>query len=336
MPGLLQKIVFGSMAALGFDRRFRRRHRGKAAILMYHSIVDHPPLAWTQVHVEQFRRQMAYLRHNTNVLSIPELVEGLHTDSLPPGATAVTFDDGFKNFATLALPVLEKYQIPAMVYLTTSFIDDDNEFEGFIWPDYVHAILLATKHSFLDLTDMSLPSLDLASTAARHHAKSVVCDALKRLPTPQRLQHIRTLASRTETGVLSEHRQMFAGMRWEDVRRIDTGGLIEFGAHTVNHAILSQTSEEAMRREILDSQRIIAEQLDHAVEHFAYPNGGRADYNEAVLAVVRDAFASAVVTTEGLATPQSPLHELPRLGVGSDMFESKFRMFVSGVMEGRR
>ncbi len=329
----LQKVAYGALAALGTPSLLRRYHRGKAAVLMYHSIVDQCPIAWTQVHVDMFRQQMAYLKSATTVLSMPELVSGLTSGHLPSAATAVTFDDGFKNFATLALPILEEFEIPATVYLTTSFIDGQNEFQGLIWPDYVHAILLATRKERLDLMDLSLASLDLSSEASRHRAKALVCQKLKALPTERRLECIQALVARADTVILDRHREMFRGMSWLDIQAIDKKGLIDFGAHTVSHVILSQTCGSAMRREILDSKRLIEGKVGHAIDHFAYPNGTPDDYNESVLGVVREAFDSAVTTTEQLVFPTADLYELPRLGVGSDMFFAKFKLFVSGIKE---
>src|SRR5690606_25369792 len=129
---------------------------------------------------------------------------------------------------------------------------------------------------------------------------------------------------------------MFKGMSWEQAQQLDQSSLFDFGAHTVTHVILSQCPQDVMEAEILDSKRIVQTKLGHPVDLFAYPNGGPEDYNENVLQVVRAHFDSAVTTIEGLASSRSDRYQLPRLGIGSDMFFSKFKLFVSGIMEGRR
>jgi peptidoglycan/xylan/chitin deacetylase (PgdA/CDA1 family) len=329
----MKQTLFGTIAALGGPAVLRRIHRGKAAILMYHSIVDTPPIAWTQIHVKDFRRQMEHLSRSTTLISMSELSRRLMARDIDPFTTAVTFDDGFANFASLALPVLQEFQIPATVYLATSLIDGQNAFNGLVWPDYVHSLFLSTKLRSLDLTEYSLPRYEISSDLARHEACFHLCKHLKQIPTNQWMNLIQIVADRLETGVLPEYREMFAGMTWDQVRQIDNNRLIEFGAHTVNHVILSQSSDDEMRGEILQSKRIIEKQLGHPIELFAYPNGRQEDYNDNIVNLVRTVFISAVTTSDGLATPAHDMHTLPRLGIGSDMFFSKYQLFVSGIME---
>jgi peptidoglycan/xylan/chitin deacetylase (PgdA/CDA1 family) len=46
-----------------------------------------------------------------------------------PGSVALTFDDGFRNFADEALPVLERHQLPATVFVVSRYCGQTND-----WP----------------------------------------------------------------------------------------------------------------------------------------------------------------------------------------------------------
>lgn len=104
----------------------RQRYKGVCSILMYHRVaeVSHElPNSILGVAPEQFEAQMRHIASNCNPLSLRAAIDGLVNGCLPANAVAVTFDDGFKDNLTAALPILEKYKIPATIFISTKFID---------------------------------------------------------------------------------------------------------------------------------------------------------------------------------------------------------------------
>jgi peptidoglycan/xylan/chitin deacetylase (PgdA/CDA1 family) len=51
------------------------------------------------------------------------------------GSIAITFDDGYSNFLTEALPLLNHYRMPATVFIVSGFCGGYNE-----WPSRVHGL----------------------------------------------------------------------------------------------------------------------------------------------------------------------------------------------------
>lgn len=95
------------------------------AILTYHSI--DPSGSPISVSPSAFARHAAFLASGAvQVVGLEELIE------LPPDADAlaVTFDDGFANFATEAHPRLSAHGLPATVYLVTDRVGADNSWGG--------------------------------------------------------------------------------------------------------------------------------------------------------------------------------------------------------------
>ena len=92
-----------------------------ARILMYHRINDTDEFDQLSVGPDNFAAHMCWLSENYTVLSLPEITRKIQTGSIENKLIALTFDDGYLDNLENALPVLEKYNIPATIYITTGF-----------------------------------------------------------------------------------------------------------------------------------------------------------------------------------------------------------------------
>ena len=97
------------------------RYRG-AVVLMYHSVGDSEE--FFTVSEKEFTRQMKYLSEkNFNVIRAKELVEILENNlPLPKKTVVITFDDGYEDNYLTAMPILKKYNFPAIVFVSTANI----------------------------------------------------------------------------------------------------------------------------------------------------------------------------------------------------------------------
>lgn len=98
-------------------------------ILTYHSIDSSGSVISTSPEI--FRKQMETLQQSSaQVLPLNDLVARLREKQKLENAVAITFDDGFKNFVTEALPVLKKFGFRPTVFLVTSYCGKDNRWYG--------------------------------------------------------------------------------------------------------------------------------------------------------------------------------------------------------------
>ncbi|MGQ0539525.1 MAG: polysaccharide deacetylase family protein [Gemmatimonadaceae bacterium] len=95
------------------------------AILTYHSIDDSgSPIS---IDAAVFRRQMEFLaRGRPRVVPLADIV-ALDASA---DAVALTFDDGFANFAAAALPLLVDCGFPATVFVVTDHVGALNDWSG--------------------------------------------------------------------------------------------------------------------------------------------------------------------------------------------------------------
>ncbi len=111
-------------------RRLRRGlRRNRAVVLAYHRVFEDKfdPLLLC-VSPKKFEKQMKYIKSKFNVISLSQLVSDLENNTLRKNSICVTFDDGYIDNLTLALPILEKYEIPATVFVTAGKIGDEKPF----------------------------------------------------------------------------------------------------------------------------------------------------------------------------------------------------------------
>jgi len=94
-------------------------------IITYHSVNDIANLSCPTVHVDNFRRQMDFLkRQGFHVLTLEELVEGTKQGkSFARKSIVITFDDGMEDNYTNAYPILKEYNFPATMFVSSHFID---------------------------------------------------------------------------------------------------------------------------------------------------------------------------------------------------------------------
>lgn len=93
--------------------------------LMYHSIGESVDLE-IDIDKDTFVSQIRYLKKVGNVISIDEAVFLLSQGKeLRERYFVITFDDGYKNFMTNVLPIIEEHETPTLIYINTKYIEDN-------------------------------------------------------------------------------------------------------------------------------------------------------------------------------------------------------------------
>jgi peptidoglycan/xylan/chitin deacetylase (PgdA/CDA1 family) len=108
--------------------------RRRSVVLGYHGVAEcrrRDDLHLLQVSPARFAMQIDLLRAaGFRFVTLAALAQMADGGAPPPGYAAVTFDDGFRNNHTTALPILSERGIPATAYVTTGFIDGSSPWIG--------------------------------------------------------------------------------------------------------------------------------------------------------------------------------------------------------------
>jgi peptidoglycan/xylan/chitin deacetylase (PgdA/CDA1 family) len=316
----------GTIRRLPVGRRLARRMRRRAAsILMYHGVTQGALAVpnWCQVSAREFERQIDHLAAEHQVLSLSEVVARLEGGRRLPDHTAcITFDDGFRNVFTTAVPILRRKGLPATVFLVTENLETGQP----AWPDRLFYNLAQTAQACIAYRGRQWP---LASAPQRWAAYRGISGDLKTIDNETR--QVRVAALIDQLGGHDVPRDSaLAPMDWDEVEQLSAGGAIEFGSHTHTHPILSRCGLPRQYEELRRSRAILEERLGR-VDWFAYPNGSRRDFTTKTQRLLRElGYRGAVTTIPGLNRRGSDCFALRRIGVGSDTTMTGFEQLVLG------
>jgi len=322
--------IKGLAAAIANDLGFldtyafirRKLTKSQVAILMYHRISPHKD-SWSlePLSPQEFEKQIAYFYRNYEIVPLERLASCIRQgNTLPDRAVIITLDDGYKDNYLYAYPVLKKYHVPATIFLTTGHIGTGELF----WWDKVGYIVNNSIVTQLDLDELG--SFSFSSTTDKHQTGLEIIEKLKNLPDESKNVLIEKLVSICGVEIPPDLGRDFI-LSWKEVKEMSSSG-ISFGAHTVNHPILTNLPLEQAKWEITQSKRDIEERLGKEVTTFSYPNG---NFNAGVVELVQEAgFSCAVSVLPGrLISLKDNPYCLSRIGAIEDF--NKLKVLLCGL-----
>jgi peptidoglycan/xylan/chitin deacetylase (PgdA/CDA1 family) len=274
---------------------------------MYHRIGDPGPLPGKlTVSRQRFAEQVEAIADRFEIVSLSEILNGLRDGALRGGSVAVTFDDGYVDNLLEGKPLLERFDVPATVFVVSGYVDTEKQF----WWDELERICVTPPAlpARLDLTIQG-KMRSWKTSADRRALYRDLREALAPLPAATREELLTDLGA--WSGVPPGRPQsMTAGQ----LRQLADGGLVEIGAHTVSHPVLPAVAESRQVEEIRESRERLADLLGQEIRLFSYPFGA---HDRRTAANARTAGVSCACTTtgEGVRASTDP-YRLSRLYIG--------------------
>jgi len=305
--------------------RMGRQGSSALSILIYHRVLPAPdPLFPDIPDISRFTRQLRWIRDWFEVLPLGESIERLYTSSLPARALSITFDDGYADNATVALPALLAAELNATFFVASGFLDG-----GCMWNDAIIDAVRTCPMTSLDLRSMGLREYSLTDTSERRAVIEAILNAIKHLDPVVRQEQVDWIVE--HIGCRTARDLMMTSQQVKELRQAG----MTIGGHTVNHPILAAIAPEEARREICECKEQLEAIIGERVSLFAYPNGQpRHDYTEVHVRQVREAGYDAAVTTAwGRSKVETDRYQLPRftpwqasrLGFGLELVRNSFR-----------
>ncbi|MDI6720643.1 MAG: polysaccharide deacetylase family protein [Methanomicrobiales archaeon] len=316
--------------------RFWKGLHSQGLILLYHRVValDTDPQLLS-VTPEHFAGHLEYISEHYNPIGLSELHQALQIGNVPDKSVVITFDDGYADNLWNAKPLLEKYGVPATVFVTSSYVGSDKEFW---WDDLERLLLLPDQlPEHLDLTikgrkwNWDLSGDRGAKSRNRYEIESKSWNVtMASDPGPQHAVYrdlhrlLKPLSHEEQESILSTiaqwaeiprtGRKTHRSLTVSELEELARSELIEIGSHTATHTMLSMQPVSVQRTEIIQGKESLEVILSHPVQSFSYPFGGRVDFNRKTLQIVKEAGITTACANYGSTLIGSTdLYRLPRV-----------------------
>ncbi|UZE22037.1 polysaccharide deacetylase family protein [Pseudomonas sp. B21-056] len=288
--------------------------RGAGVILMLHRVLSNDRAAELPhrnelcVGPEAFEHLLIWLQRHFECVPLMTLLLADPATVPDRPRVTLTFDDGWRDNAMNAFPLLRQYQVPASIFLSTDFIGSRQHF----WWESIGETLWGSHGQVARLA-----LIEHLQQAGR--PLPVMLDDLdddrRSLSLLHYLQSLKTLAPQTLSDLTDTcpHGAQPQALDWTQVRMLEDSGLVRFGPHGASHAILTGLDDQRLHEELSRSRIAMENACAQPLPVYCYPNG---DNDERVRhQVAAHGFAFALGTEAGLYRNDGDPWNLPRFGV---------------------
>ena len=297
----------GAAAAAALDAALPRR-RGVLTILTYHRVDEpgsRPDLMPSLISAtpDGFSAQMAMIARQFDPVGLPDVIAALDQPTrLPSRAVLVTFDDGYRDFATTAWPALRSAGVPATLFVATAAADDPTV--PFWWDRLWAAVWRAPGPDPIatPIGALAVGRRDARRTVATMRGWLKTLDHDDAMTQVDRI--VDELASRDATGAAGDtptpaREAAPAMLDWDELRRLASEGAT-LAPHTRHHPLLDRVDVDRAVEEIAGAHADLQREIGAIAtipKVLAYPSGAHG--GAAVEAAGRAGIDLAMTTQRG-------------------------------------
>lgn len=234
------------------------------------------------------------LKNNYNIVSVEDFENYYYNNINLKNACHLTFDDGDLSFYNNVLPLIKKHNIPVSTYVSPLIARERRNF----WFQEIRGY---NQEKLFEITQKIIndKNQNIQPVAMNPFLKTLRIETI--------LEIIKLYQKETNTPPKPP-----MNMTEKQLIEIKSSGLVEIGAHTLNHPILTNESDESATYEIEKSIDQLSEILNCETRYFVYPNG---DYGEREIKILKNkGIKLAFSTKKGKISHDNNIFCLPRSG----------------------
>lgn len=267
-----RRLLYFLLYALGISQlTLRTKHRKQPLVLLAHRVLDaRNPLekllvdSGAALRRSDFERRIRFLVRHFSPVTMAEYLSG----TAAPKSFVLTFDDGYSDNFTVALPILRHYYVPMHFFVTTGFVSG----QILSWVDRVVQVCSTTTGGVYRIRSLGM-ELCFKEPSDRCVSFDKLCRALKvrnQLSIEDALAEIESLP-----GVVPL--RDCDGLYLSQSQLTTADSLVSFGAHSVTHANYRLLEKTAIAAESEESRQWLEITTGRPVSTFAYPYGFASD-----------------------------------------------------------
>lgn len=275
------------------------------AVLMYHRIIDSEYNFWKlNVSPKTFEQHIRYISKNYKVLRLED--EWCDIVKVDQKYVVITFDDGYVDNYRFALPILEKYHVPATIFVSTDLIDTDEMY----WWDELEKIFIVDN--YIGEFMFGGVSYKITDSKCNENICLTIRNRIKNMLPSKRKECMSEL--RFALGLRQSQTSTLRCMNTQELSRMAASPYVTIGGHTKSHLSMgSAHPKELLRSEIEESLSILAKKIGKKIDVFAYPFGGaedRCDMADQIL--LECGIKKSLLVKDGNINVNDSMYNMPR------------------------
>lgn len=326
MIDIKYKKILYAMTNNFFFRFISKKKMGNAIIFCYHRILPQHkidkinlPDRGLVTSLENFEQQLKFFSEKYNCVSLDNLITNKKIDK--KFKVCLTFDDGYKDNLDYALPLIEKYQIPTTIFITSRFLDD----EVYLWWYELWDIINRKrkinfqwkKNKYLFYTETSTKKIFCYKKISNLFISENI------------LNQNKLLEIISDTKKRKNYKNIF--ITKDNLSELSKNPLITIGNHSYNHLSFSKLNSRKIREEIELSIKFFNQYVDK-IDHFAYPYGQLSDISEISRDLIKSYGFKSISTSINKNVFFENLNQfsLPRYGISNQDNLNSISVKISG------
>ena len=277
--------------------------------LMYHSVTNDEKSNYIYPKVRtdpaDFEQDLKYIASKFNVISIDDYFDSINSGKLLPARSLmISFDDGYLDNLEYALPLLKSFDMPAVLYLATQYIDNCEP----QWVDRLYSILRYAGKNHGELNFLGNKNWDIGDLSERHLLFSILNNLMITQTYDQRIEMLDHLTH------IFDFQDTIPRLtlNWDEVTAISAEfPNIELGIHTDQHLDLC-SHKGNLADELIKSSEKITRASNHLPVHFSYPYG-RAFGGSHVYLEAHGIHTAVCSVPDYYVSPEKSHYYLPRI-----------------------
>jgi peptidoglycan/xylan/chitin deacetylase (PgdA/CDA1 family) len=290
--------------------------RKSCSIFLFHGVIEtnnYNLRNYNKKHIpkKKFKKILIDLKKNGTPISMDEVIKNIiNKKDFANKSFAITFDDGFFNNYSIAIPILEKMAIPATFYITTDFIEKNSS----SWVDRIEIAVNVKKCGYTKIFNREFKFSDSAKSKIKfmNDLRKIIKNNKNIDPykiTTSILKDLKYKKKKFRSNHILDKK-----MNWSQIKKIDKKKLFTIGGHSKTHRILSFLTDSEAKKEINGSIKLIEKKLNKKIIHYSYPEGLRHTFsNREILLLKKEGIKCCPSAESGINTKNSNLFKLKRI-----------------------
>lgn len=250
----------------------RKYHYSTGICLCYHEVRDKEyqflPRTSLVMTEKDFERHVQFISNYLNIMHPNEFLVKMREGTLPPRSCIITFDDGFASTLNKAYPILRKYNMPFIVFISTGFVSNLKPWDDHILQSIIYSAQFQGKKIIM-FDDLKI-EFDYSNSSKIKETKMRLFQIFQDKISFQKRE--RFLAFVRET-LNARNSPDYPRMLTEDeVQYLSANGVV-IGAHTEWHVSVEADGPEIFYQQVNQSKKTLEGITGKRIYHFAYPYG---------------------------------------------------------------